>query len=95
MQRTPFFLALGYMVLVAVAVLVLLVGDGALGGVILLVLGFPWTWLLGMAVDAFNPDALASGVLGVTIGVIGATINAMIIYALARMIVMKRTNEAA
>ncbi|NTU70875.1 MAG: hypothetical protein HGB10_03520 [Coriobacteriia bacterium] len=94
MRRTPLLLALGYMLIVAFALLTLLMGDDAMVGVTLLILGFPWTWLLGMVIDTLNPDALASGVLGVAVGVVGAAVNALIIYVVARSIVMRRTDRA-
>jgi hypothetical protein len=81
--RWPLLLAMGYSVLVCASALILLFGEDAVAGVLLLVLAFPWSYVFTALVDAVNPALLDSGMAGVLDSLHGGAINAAIIYLLA------------
>jgi hypothetical protein len=83
-RRIPAIVAGGFGVLVGISLALVLLGDDPLTGIYLVILGFPWTFLLTALADAIDPALLDSGALGVAIGALSGALNAVIIYFIAR-----------
>lgn len=68
-------------------VVVIFVGDDSLSGVLLVILGIPWTMIITNVLDALAPGLIGGVAIGLTIGTAGCAINAAIIYFVTRWIV--------
>jgi hypothetical protein len=82
-RHLPLILTALYIVLFALAVIPIFTGDGALSGVFAVVLSAPWSVLLGKSLSGAGNGDLA---LGLGLIVIGAALNASLIYFLSRWI---------
>jgi hypothetical protein len=87
-RRLPLILTGVYLALFILAVILIFTGDDALSGIFAIVLSAPWSGLLGKLLPGAGSGNLVLG-LGVT--VIGAALNASLIYFLSRWIVGKLT----
>ena len=89
MKKIPAILAGVYGALVLLSIVPIFTEEDALSGVILIVLGLPWTALMTRAVDAINPNAFDNVAGGFALGLAGCAINAAVIYFVAKWVVGK------
>ena len=80
LRKLPIILTVIYLVLVLLSIIPIFTGADPLSGIFAVVLTVPWSNLLGSLLPA-------NTVTGLLVVVIGAAINAAIIYYLSRWIV--------
>ncbi len=93
-SKVPAIVAGVYLALVALAVVALLALDDAQVSVYLAALTFPWSWGLSAAIDAIDPTVFDNAAMGIVISLIGAAINAAILYVAAALTVTAFANRA-
>ena len=88
-SKIPFVIVVVYLVLVLLATISIFTGDDPLDAIFLVVLTLPWSFLITPLVDAISPFLFDNLVVGVSIGLIGAGINAVLLYLLLSWIVTR------
>ena len=91
-NKIPLAVVAIYVLLVLLSIIPVFTGDDPLDAIFLVVLTLPWSFLITPLVDAINPSMFDNIIVGVTIGLIGAVINAVLLYKLSGWIlnVVKR-----
>lgn len=84
MRKLPLILTGIYLVLVLLGIIPIFTGGDALSGIFAIVLTMPWSSLLSSLLPGSG-----SVVMGLLVVVIGAAINAAIIYTVSRWLVGK------
>lgn len=88
-SRIPAILAGLYALLGALSFVPVFAGEDALSGILVVLLGLPWTPLLSRVLDTVSP-ALSGGLaVGVVLGAIGIAVNTVIVYVLSRWVVSR------
>ncbi|HRV94364.1 MAG TPA: hypothetical protein P5526_19565 [Anaerolineae bacterium] len=80
-NKIPLIIVIVYLVLVFLSIIPIFIGDDALSGIFAVILTAPWSALLG------NLLTSGSTVAGLLLIMIGAAINAAILYFVSRWIV--------
>jgi hypothetical protein len=86
-SKIPFVIVVVYLVLVLLATISIFTGDDPLDAILLVVLTLPWSFLITPLVDAISPSLFDNVVVGVSVGLVGAGINAVLLYLLLGWIV--------
>jgi hypothetical protein len=84
MRKLPIILPAIYLILVLLSIIPIFIGDDALSGIFAIALTVPWSSLLSSMLPGDG-----SVMMGLLVVVIGAAINAAIIYFVSRWLVGK------
>jgi uncharacterized membrane protein YeaQ/YmgE (transglycosylase-associated protein family) len=87
MSRIPAVIACLYAVLVALSIVPVFTGSGALSGAFLVLLGAPWAQLTLAAVGATGRTLPGGASTGLVLCAIGGAVNAAILYFVARWVI--------
>jgi hypothetical protein len=82
LRKLPIILTAIYLILVLLSIIPIFTGDDALSGIFAITLTLPWSPIL----SSLLPDS-GSMALGLLVVVVGAAINAAIIYFVSRWLV--------
>ena len=88
-KKIPLIAVGVYLVLVLLATIPVFTGDDPLGAIFLVLLVLPWSFLITPIVDSINPMLFDNIFVGVLVSLIGATINAVLLYLLTSWLVNK------
>ena len=89
MGRIPVIVVAVYLVLVFLSIVPIFTGDDALDAIFLVVLTLPWSFFITPVVDAISPSSSGSIMIGLTIALVGASFNAVLLYLLTKRLVYK------
>ena len=92
-QKIPPVLVAIYLIVVLLSAILIFTGDDPLDAIFLVVLTLPWSFLITPLVDAISPSLFENVIIGVLIGLIGAAINAVLLYLISRWIVNRVKGE--
>jgi len=92
-QKIPPVLVAVYLILVLLSTIPVFTGDDPLDAIFLVVLTLPWSFLITPLVDAISPLLFDNVILGVLIGLVGAAINAVLLYFISSWIVNRVKGE--
>ncbi len=85
MNKIPPVMVTVYLVLAVLSAISVFTGDDPLNAIFLVLLTMPWSFLISPIVDAINLSG--NIVAGVMIAMIGAAINACLLYVLVKWVV--------
>jgi len=88
-KRIPLIVVVVYFALVLLATIPVFTGNDPLNAIFLVVLTLPWSFLITPLVDAISPSLFGNIIIGVLIALIGAAINALLLYLLTSWLVNK------
>jgi hypothetical protein len=92
-QKIPPALVAVYLILVLLSTIPIFTGDDPLDAIFLVVLTLPWSFSITPLVDAISPSLFDNVIIGVLIGLVGAAINAVLLYLISRWIVNRVKGE--
>ncbi|MCB9077835.1 MAG: hypothetical protein H6631_09605 [Anaerolineaceae bacterium] len=85
-NKIPLIVVIVYLVLVMLSIIPIFTGDDALSGIFAIILTAPWSALLGNLLPGAMFDNPAAGLL---LLLIGAAINAAVLYFVVRWLVRR------
>ena len=88
-KRIPLIVVVVYFALVLLATIPVFTGNDPLNAIFLVVLTLPWSFIITPLVDAISPSLFGNIIVGVLIALIGAAINALLLYLLTSWLVNK------
>ena len=88
-KKIPLIVVAVYLILVLLATIPVFTGDDPLDAVFLVLLVLPWSFLITPIVDSINPMLFDNIFVGVSVSLIGAAINAVLLYLLTSWLVNK------
>ena len=88
-SRIPVIAVAVYLVLVLLSIIPIFTGDDALDAIFLVMLTLPWSFFITPVVDTISPSPSGSIMVGLTMALVGAGLNAVLLYLLTKRLVNK------